>query len=329
MKTRIHLTHPGARCIATVLCALALAGVAQAQTWPAKPMRLINPFAPGGIGDVIARPVLDRLGQVLGQPIVVESHAGANGSIASAVVARAAPDGHTWLLANLGPIAINPVLQPATTGDPLKDFEPITQLVSGPLLLVVRPDYPAANFPALLAHARANKGKLFYGSVGPGSTTHLASELLNLRAGIDIGHVPYKGAAPVITDVIGRQVDMGFVSLALGKPHIDAGRLRGIAVTTLKRASALPDVAAIAEILPGFEVNPWWGFMAPAGTPRAIVERISAETAKILQVPEVAERLRQAGMEPEGSTPDAFAARIRADLKQWRDLVKANNITLN
>jgi tripartite-type tricarboxylate transporter receptor subunit TctC len=291
-------------------------------------MRLINPFAPGGFGDVVARPLLDRLGQVLGQPIVVESHAGANGAIASGVVAKSAPDGHTWLLANLGPLAINPVFVPAAA-DPLTEFAPITMLVSGPQVLVVRADYPAADLKALIAHARANRGRLSYGSVGPGSTTHLAFELFNLKAGTDVLHVPYKGAVPVMNDIIGRQVDMGFVNLALAKPHIDAGRLRGVAVSTLKRAAILPEVPTVAEALPGYEMNTWWGFAAPAGTSKDIVARIAAETAKILKLPEVAERLRQAGLEPEGSTPEAFAARIRADLTQWRDLVKANNIRAN
>lgn len=296
-----------------------------AQAWPAKPMRLVNPFAPGGFGDVVARPLLDRLGQVLGQPIVVESHAGANGAIASGVVAKSVPDGHTWLLANLGPLVLTPVLTPGAA-DPLKEFEPVTILVSGPQVLVVRGDYPAADLKALLAHMRANRGKLSYGSVGPGSTTHLAFELLNLKAATDVLHVPYKGAVPVMNDLIGRQVDMAFVNLALAKPHIEGGRLRAIAVSTLKRAAILPEVPTVAEVLPGYEMNTWWGFAMPAGTPRAIVARIAAETTKILQQPEVAERLRQAGLEPEGGTPEAFVARIRADLQQWRELAKAANV---
>ena len=317
------------RRLSSVLFALVAfaASAAHAQTWPTRTIKLVNPFAPGGFGDVVARPLLDRLGQVLGQSIIVESHAGANGAIASGVVAKSAPDGHTWLLANLGPLAINPAFQ-ANPTDPLKEFEPITILVSGPQILVVRHDFPAANLQALVAQARANRGKLSFGSVGPGSTTHLAGELLNQKAGTDILHVPYKGAVPVINDIIGKQVDMGFINISLAKPHIDAGRLRGLAVSTTKRAAIMPDVPTVAEVLPGYEMNTWWGFAAPAGTPRAIVERIAAETSKILQVPEVAERLRAAGLEPEGTTPDAFTARIRADLVQWRDLVKAANIKL-
>jgi tripartite-type tricarboxylate transporter receptor subunit TctC len=312
-----------------VAAALALgAGLSHAQTWPTKPIKLVNPFAAGGFGDVVARPLLDRLGQVLGQNIVVESHAGANGAIASGVVAKSAPDGHTWLLANLGPIAINPVFQ-ANAPDPLTEFAPITILVSGPQILVVRHDYPATDLRSLIAYARANKGKLSYGSVGPGSTTHLAGELLNLKAGTDTLHIPYKGAVPVINDIIGKQVDMGFVNISLAKPHIDAGRLRGIAVSTLKRAAIMPDVPAVAEVLPGYEMNTWWGLAAPFGTPKPVIDRIAAETAKILQVPEVAERLRQAGLEPDGASPEAFAGRIRADITQWRELVRVNNIRNN
>ena len=319
------MNPPRFRNVLALAVALLASTAAFAQAWPAKPMRLINPFAPGGFGDVVARPLLDRLGQVLGQPIVVESHAGANGAIASGVVAKSTPDGHTWLLANLGPLVLTPVLTPGSA-DPLKEFEPITILVSGPQVLVVRADYPAGDLKALLAHMRANRDKLSYGSVGPGSTTHLAFELLNLKAGTDVLHVPYKGAVPVMNDLIGRQVDMAFVNLALAKPHIEGGRLRAIAVSTLKRAAILPDVPTVAEVLPGYEMNTWWGFAAPAGTPRAIVARIASETTKILQQPEVAERLRQAGLEPEGGTPEAFAARIRADLQQWRELAKAANI---
>lgn len=322
--------NPNTRHLPHALLALLLlvASGAHAQTWPARPIKLINPFAPGGFGDVVARPLLDQLGKALGQNIIVESHAGANGALASGVVAKAAPDGYTWLLANLGPIAINPVLQPAI-GDPLKDFEPITRLVSGPQILVVRPDFPASDLKGLIAYAKANRGKLSYGSVGPGSTTHLAGELLNLKAGTEILHVPYKGAVPVMNDLIGKQIDMGFINISLAKPHIDAGRLRGIAVSTLKRAAIMPDVPAVAELLPGYEVNTWWGFAAPAGTPRAIIDRIAGETARILAIPEVAERLRQNGLEPEGDTPEAFTARIKGDLAQWRELVKANNIRIN
>jgi len=315
--------------VATSLVALSVSACAQAQTWPDKPIRLINPFAPGGFGDTVARPLLDRLSQSLGQPIIIESHGGANGTLASNVVARAPADGYTLLLANLGPIAISPALQPATTLDPLKNFVPITQLVSGPLILLIHPDLPVNNLEELLALARKNPGKLSYGSVGAGSTTHLAGELLSQRTGIDWLHVPYKGAAPVITNLLGKQIDAGIVNISLAKSYVESGRLKPIAVTTLKRSAVMPSVPAIAEIIPGFEVNPWWGLMAPVGTPAPVIKRIQDETIRIIQLPEVAERFRQSGLEPEGTTSEAFDARIRGDLKQWQDLAKTNKIVMD
>jgi tripartite-type tricarboxylate transporter receptor subunit TctC len=316
-----------------LMCAVAalgalLAATTMAQTWPSKPIRLINPYAPGGFGDTVARPMFDHLAQSLGQPIIVESQAGANGTLASNVVAKAAPDGYTMLIANLGPIAMNPVLYPATTADPLKVFVPVTQLVSGPLVILAHPDFPAKTLQELMNYARANPGKVSYGSVGPGSTTHLAGELLALKGKLDLLHVPFKGAAPVITNLLGKQVDIGIVNISLAKPHIDAGRLRPIAVTTLKRSSILPDVPTVAEALPGFEVNPWWGLMAPAGTPSQVITRVEQEMIRILKIPAIAAKLRESGLEPEGTTSAEYGKLIAADIAQWREVVKANKITL-
>ena len=305
-----------------------LAATTTAQTWPSKPIRLINPYAPGGFGDTVARPMFDQLAQSLGQPIIVESQAGANGTLASNVVAKAAPDGYTMLIANLGPIAINPVLYPATTADPLKVFVPITQLVSGPLVILAHPDFPAKTLQELMDYARANPGKVSYGSVGPGSTTHLAGELLALKGKLDLLHVPFKGAAPVITNLLGKQVDIGIVNISLAKPHIDAGRLRPIAVTTLKRSSIFPAVPTVAEALPGFEVNPWWGLMAPVGTPSQVIARVEQEMIRILKIPAIAAKLRESGLEPEGTTASAYCKVIAADIDQWREVVKANKISL-
>ena len=314
-------------CTVAALGAL-LAATATAQTWPSKPIRLINPYAPGGFGDSVARPMFDQLAQSLGQPIIVESQAGANGTLASNVVAKAAPDGYTMLIANLGPIAMNPVLYPATTADPLKVFVPVTQLVSGPLVILAHPDFPAKTLQELMNYARANPGKVSYGSVGPGSTTHLAGELLALKGKLDLLHVPFKGAAPVITNLLGKQVDIGIVNISLAKPHIDAGRLRPIAVTTLKRSSILPEVPTVAEALPGFEVNPWWGLMAPVGTPSQVITRVEQEMIRILKIPAIAAKLRESGLEPEGTTSAEYGKLIAADIDQWREVVKANKITL-
>ncbi len=315
------------RCLVTVVGALALSS-SFAQTWPSKPIRFINPYAPGGFGDTVARPMFDQLAQALGQPIIVESQAGANGTLASNAVAKAAPDGYTMLIANLGPIAMNPALYPTTTVDPLKVFVPITQLVSGPLVILAHPDFPAKTLQELIAYARTHPGKVSYGSVGPGSTTHLAGELLALKGKLDLLHVPFKGAAPVITNLLGKQVDIGIVNISLAKPHIDAGRLRPIAVTTLKRSSILPGVPTVAEALPGFEVNPWWGLMAPAGTPAQVITRVEQEMIRILKEPAIAAKLRDSGLEPEGTTAAEYGKLIASDINQWREVVKANKITL-
>jgi tripartite-type tricarboxylate transporter receptor subunit TctC len=245
------------------------------------------------------------------------------------MVAKAPPDGHTILLANLGPQVISPAMQADLPYDPIKDFEPITQLVSGPLVLLVRSDFPATTLPALIAHAKANRGKLSYASVGPASTTHLAAELINLKAGTDIVHIPYKGATPAVADLLGGHVHMAFINISLARPQMESGRLRGLAVSTLKRSGAFPDLPTVAETLPGFEVNPWWGFMTTAGTPKAIVARLHSEIVAILKSADFAARLSQAGLDAEGSSPEEFAARLRSDLAQWREIVKATGIKPN
>ena len=314
------------RCAGFMLLTL-FVSVSSAQNWPDKAIRFVNPFAPGGFGDGVARPMFEQLGQTLGQPIIVESQAGANGSLASNVVAKSAPDGYTLLIGTLGPIAINPTLYPETTADPLKVFSPIMQLVSGPLVLLVHPDFQAKTLEELIATAKENPGKLTYGSVGAGSTTHFAGELLKMQSHIDILQVPFRGAAPALINLLGRQIDMAFVNISIAKPHIDSGKLRALAVTTLKRSSILPDVPAVAEILPGFEVNPWWGLLAPINTPPQIVNRIQTELARILKDPAIADRLRQNGLEPEPSTSAEFAQRIASEIQKWREVIRVNHIT--
>ena len=314
------------RCAGFMLLTL-FVSVSSAQNWPDKAIRFVNPFAPGGFGDGVARPMFEQLGQTLGQPIIVESQAGANGSLASNVVAKSAPDGYTLLIGNLGPIAINPTLYPETTADPLKVFSPIMQLVSGPLVLLVHPDFQAKTLEELIANAKENPGKLTYGSVGAGSTTHFAGELLKMQSHVDILQVPFRGAAPALINLLGRQIDMAFVNISIAKPHIDSGKLRALAVTTLKRSSILPDVPAVAEILPGFEVNPWWGLLAPINTPPQIVDRIQTELARILKDPAIADRLRQNGLEPEPSTSAEFAQRIASEIQKWREVIRVNHIT--
>jgi tripartite-type tricarboxylate transporter receptor subunit TctC len=313
----------------TTLAALAISTGAFAETWPSKPIHVVNPWPPGGPADIVARPIMEKLAAALGQPVVLDNKPGANGTIGCNAVAKAAPDGYTLLFSHVGPIAISPAMQPDMPYDPVKDLQAITQFVSGPTVLVVRPEVPATSMPELLDYARKNPGKLTYGSVGQGSTTHLAGEMLHMMAGIDIVHVPYKGAAPVVTDLLGGQIDMSFINISGALPYIQSGKLRGIAVTTLKRSSVLPDLPTVSETLPGFEVNSWYGFMAPAGTAKPIVDRLYDEVSKILKMPAILERLKASGLDPEGTTPDQHKAKIEEDLARWAKLVQATGVKVN
>ena len=310
------------------LAALAVAGSSFSQAYPTKPIRVINPWAPAGPAEIVARPIMQKLSEALGQPIVIDSRAGANGVIGASIVARSPADGYTLLFSHVGPIAISPAMQTMPYNS-VKDFEPITQLVSGPLVLVVRPDLPIKTVPDLIGYAKANPGKLSYGSVGPGSTTHLGGEMIGMLAAVKLVHVPYKGAAPVITDMLGKQIEFAFINISGVLPHMQAGRLRGIAVSTLKRSAVLPDLPTVADTLPGFEVNSWYGMMAPAGTPKPIVARLHAEVIKVLKSPDITERLKQSGLDVEGSSPQEHAAKIRDDLARWSKVVKATGLSVN
>jgi tripartite-type tricarboxylate transporter receptor subunit TctC len=309
--------------------ALSFAAGAAAQPYPNKPIRIISPWPPAGPAELIARVVGAKISESLGQPVLIESKPGANGTIGATFVAKSAPDGYTLLFSHVGPIAISPALVKEMPYDSVKDFSPITQVVSGPTILVVRPGIPATTMKELLAYAKANPGKLSYGSVGPASTTHLAGEMVKLMGGVDILHVPYKGSAPVVTDMLGGQIDMAFINVAGILPQIQSGKVRPIAVSTLKRSSILPEVPTVAETLPGFEVNSWYGMMAPAGTPKDIVMLLYRECVKALKAPDVVERLKQNGLDPVGSTPEEYAAKIHDDLERWAKIVKAAKVTLN
>ncbi|MBX9593696.1 MAG: tripartite tricarboxylate transporter substrate binding protein [Roseomonas sp.] len=307
--------------------ALALPRLARAQApWPARPIRLINPWTPGGPADVVARPVAQRLSESLGQPVVMENRPGANGTIGAAAVARAAPDGYTLFFSHVGPIAISPNFSSSVPFDPVRDFAPITQLVSGPIVLVVRPDVPANNVTELLALARAQPGALSYGSVGPASTTHLAGEMLAMMGGVQLLHVPYQGAAPVVTDLLGGRLHFAFINFAGAVAQMQAGTLRAIAVSTERRSSGLPNLPTVAETLPGFEVNSWYGVMAPASTPAAIVDRLHRDIAAALHAPDLTATLRAQGFDIEATTPAQYAAKIASDLQRWGELARATGI---
>jgi tripartite-type tricarboxylate transporter receptor subunit TctC len=306
-----------------IVAGIAVAANAVAQAYPSKPIRLISPWPAGGPAETIARPVMDQLSAALGQPIVIESKPGANGMLGTSLVAKAAPDGYTLLLSHAGPTAISPALQREMPYDPLADFVHITLVASPTIALLVVPDLPVTTVPELVAYAKANPGKLAYASVGPGSTTHLAGEMLNMMAGIKLLHVPYKGAAPVITDLLGGRVQVAFLGYSAGAPHVKAGKLRAIAVASLKRSSVAPDLPTVSDTYPGFEVNSWYGLAAPAGTPAEIRDRIYTEIARVLRSPEIVERMRATGSEVGGMPPAEFTQKIRDDLALWAKAVKA------
>jgi tripartite-type tricarboxylate transporter receptor subunit TctC len=311
------------------VAALACGAAASAQPYPAKPIRVISPWAPGGPAEALARVVTVKMSETLGQPIVIESRGGANGEIGTASVAKSAPDGYTILLSHLGPTAISPALKKDLPYDPVKDFEPISQVVAGPTLLVVRNDLPVKSVKELVDYAKANAGKLSYGSVGIGSTTHLAGEMLNQTAGIETTHVPYKGSTPILVDLMGGRLEFAFVGISGSLQQARAGQVRAIAISTLTRSPSAPDIPAVAETLPGFELNSWYGMMAPAGTPKPIVVRLNQELVRALRIPDVVEWMKQNGLDPAPTTPEEHAAYIRAEIAKWSKIVQAARITTN
>jgi tripartite-type tricarboxylate transporter receptor subunit TctC len=308
---------------------LLLSGSALAQTWPAKPVRVIIPWPPGGPAEALSRAVLTKVTEVVGQPFILEARPGANGEIGTALVAKAAPDGYTILMSHLGPTAISPGLRKDLPYDSLKDFEPITQIISGPTLLVVRSGLAIHSVKELIAYAKANPGKLSYASVGIGSTTHLAGEMLNVAAGIDTLHVPYKGSTPAITDMMGQRVDFAFFGISGSIQQAKAGQIRMLAISTLKRSPFFPDLPAVAETVPGFELNSWYGYMAPAGTPKAIVNRMYQEVAAAVKKPDIVEWMKQNGLDPVASTPEEYGAHIRTELVKYAKALKDAKVQPN
>ena len=297
---------------------------AMAQAYPSRLIRIIVPWPPGGAIDIVARNLAQHIPDRLGQQAIVENRAGSNGFIGTTAVARADADGYTLLFADVGSLAISPAMRPDTPYNPVRDFSPITQVVSSPFVLVVNPAVPAKSLQELVAYARSRPGKLTYGSFGTGSIAHLAGAMLQSAvSGLDIVHVPYKGSPPVVTDLLGGQIDMSFLTVSSATPHIESGKMRGLAVTTLRRSGLLPNLPAVAEFYPGFEVNSWYGMLAPARTPADTVSRLHRAIASITNTPEMAQSLQARGFTPEGTTPEQFAAKIRQDLEQWTGVVKA------
>jgi len=304
------------------------AGAALAQAWPQKPVKIVVPFAAGGNTDGIARVTAERLTAVLGQQVLVENRAGANGAIAAEFVARAAPDGYTLLMAAMPLVAVLPVVAKQAY-DPVKDFAPVSNIGSNPFVLGVHKSVPASNVREFVAFIRANPGKFNYASGGSGSVSHLSAALFVKRAGLEMTHVSYKGGAPAVADLLGGQVQMYFGNLSELAPHAAGGNLRIIGVSSEKRAKQLPEVPTIAESgFAGFRTLTWNGLMAPAGTPPAIVARLAQEVSTITATPAVAQRLEQLGVDPIGNTPQQFADTIRADIALWADAVKAANLKI-
>jgi tripartite-type tricarboxylate transporter receptor subunit TctC len=313
-----------------VALALALApAFACAQAYPSKPIRLIVPFPPGGTSDILARVVAQKMAEGLGQPVVIENRAGASGTIGAAVVAKAPPDGYTLLSGSSGTSVIAEHLYRNLSFDPVKDFQPISRLALVPGVLIVHPTLPAKSVADVIAQARAQPGKLTFASGGPGTIQHLSGELFRHMAKVDMLHVAYKGGAPALNDLLGGQVMMSFEPLPTAVPHIKSGKLRPLGVTTPARIAALPDVPAIAETLPGYELALWFGFMGPAGMPREVTQRLNAEMVRAIKSPEVRERLQSQGADPIGDSVEQFAAVLRNESAQWAEFAKATGIKLD
>jgi tripartite-type tricarboxylate transporter receptor subunit TctC len=308
--------------------ALALAGPCFAQSYPSHPIKVVVPWPPGQATDVAARMVADKLVPVLGQPLVVDNRPGAGGVVGSEVAAKSPADGYTLLAGSSGPISISPNVQKVAY-EPLRDFAPISLLAVNPFMLVVNPAIPAKNVKELIALLKAHPGKYSFASSGSGATSHLMSVLFNSMAGVDAVHVPYKGSSQSITDVVNGQVAYTIETVPAVAGLVKADKLRALGATSLKRAQAMPDVPTIAETLPGYEMFGWIGLMAPAGTPSAITERISAETRKIMSDPEIRKRFLAAGMEPEGNTPAEFAVFLRNQNDRYGSIVKQAHVRLD
>jgi tripartite-type tricarboxylate transporter receptor subunit TctC len=310
---------------ALILLCAALAAVfspAQAQQYPTKPVRLVVPSAPGGGTDITARIVAPKLSEFLGQQVVVENRGGAGTMIGSEAVARAAPDGYT-LLMGISTLAINPAMYKKVPYDALKDFAPISQVVSLSNLLVTHPSLPAKTVKELVAFARARPGRINYASAGVGTNPHLSVELFLSMAGLRMVHVPYKGSGQGIVDVVAGHVPVMMPSILTGLPHAKTGRLRGLGVTGSKRAGAAPEIPTIAEAgVPGYEAVQWFGVLAPTGTPREIVARLHGEIVRALQAADVRGRLTADGADPVGSSPEEFAAFLRAETAKWAKVVR-------
>lgn len=316
-------------CMTGAVLAIAPLGFAHANgAYPSKPIRLVVPFAAGGTTSILARMLADRMGASMGQPMVVDNRPGAGGNVGMDHVAKSEADGYTLLMGPIG-MAINPALYPRMPFDPIKDLAPIGLYAGVPNLLVVHPSVPAANVKELIGYAKSNPGKLNYASNGNGTSSHLAAEMLKAAAGINISHVPYKGGGPAMQDLIGGQVQMLFDQMPAVLPQVQGGRVRALGVSSLQRSAAAKDIPAISETLPGFDMTVWFGFLAPAGTPKDIVRKLNSEMLKAIQAPDFQAQLAKMGVTPMPGSPDEFGRFIASETERWTQVVKTSGARID
>jgi tripartite-type tricarboxylate transporter receptor subunit TctC len=307
----------------------ALPGLALAQAWPSKPVKMVVPFAAGGATDVVARLLAQKLGEEWGQAVVVENRVGAGGNIGGDAVAKAPPDGYTLLMASGAIVIAGPHMYKSLPYDPARDLVAITNVATGPQVIAVANSVPVKDLAELIAYAKANPKKLNYGSAGIGAQTHLAAENLAHAAGIELTHVPYKGESAALTDLMGGQIQLVTANLSAAIAFVREGKMRALAVTSRERNPALPDVPAAAEVLPGFENSGWFGLLAPAGTPAAVIDKIYRDSAKIALSEEFKARLAQLGMVPVANSPADFSASNRRESVRWERVIRERGIVVN
>ncbi|MGZ5094354.1 MAG: tripartite tricarboxylate transporter substrate binding protein [Burkholderiales bacterium] len=312
-----------------IVAMLFACGFAAAQSYPAKPVRMLVPFPPGGGTDYTARLISQKLTEIWGQQVIVDNRPGASTTIASEIVAKAPADGYTLIMGSTNH-TINPSLYPRIPYDTIKDFAPVTVAVTASYVLVVHPSLPAKTVKELIALARARPGEINYASSGSSGPQHIAGELFKLMAKVDMTHVPYKGGGPAVVALLGGHVQAQFSTPVSALPHVRTGKLRALGVTSLKRSNAIPQVPTISEAaLPGYEAVTWWGILAPARTPREIVNKIHADTVKALQMPDTLEKLAREGVNPAGTTPEQFATMIQDEMMKMAKIVKAANMKID
>ena len=313
-----------------LLAALLLSLPVQAATaFPTKPIRIIVAYTPAGTTDILARAIGQKMSETWGQPVIVDNRAGAAGNIGTEVAARATPDGHTLIMGTAGTHGINVSLYRKLSWHPVNDFAPVSLSAMVPNIMVVNNSLPVKNVREFVAHVKANPGKLSYGSPGNGSTAHLSVELFKSMTASTIVHIPYKGSAGVLSDVMGGQIAVTIDNMPPYIPQGKAGKIRALAVSTNKRSSAMPDLPTIAEAgVPGYEAGAWFGLLAPSGTPKTIVAQLSAESARILKLPDMSKRISELGAEPVGSTPEQFAELIKTEIAKWAKVIKDANVEL-